>query len=178
MKKSRISNKILVFVIAAMLVVGLSSFSFAATSLRKVNYAGSGNVEIYLAKKTSYGNMKVTAKDNEGVSYQTKITSKSKSGLKFKIYNYKTGRAYKLVISGYKGGNINASMSIISKKKAISTAKRKAKSLGATKFNNVNAESTVYRNTGAWRVSFDSNGSKYMYLISQQTGMVLGGGKK
>lgn len=178
MKKFRVSKLILIFVIIATIIIGSSSISFA-TTVSKVNYLGSGKVEVSFANKTSYKkSVKVKAKDNKGKTYQVKISNKKDKKLKFKIYGFKAGRSYKLTISGLKDGSVSTSFKTISKNKAISTAKKKAKKLGATSFTDVSGEGTTYRGIGAWRISFESNGSSYMYLISQQSGMVLGGGKK
>ena len=178
MKRFRISKLILIFVIIATLVIGSSSISFAATSVKKVNYLGGGQVEISFASKTTYKSLKISITDNAGTSYKSKVSSKSSNKVSFKIYNYKTGKNYRVEISGLKNGNASASFQIISQKKAISIAKKKAKILGATKFNNVEAESTKYRGTAVWKVTFDSNGANYTYHIQQQTGKVLRGEKK
>ena len=173
MKKFRVSKILLIFVIVAALVIGSSSISFA-TTVRKVSYLGSGNVDISFANKTSYkNNLRVAVKDTTGKVYQAKISSKKDTKLRIKIYVIKLGRKYKVTISGLKDGETYASFNTVSKKKAISIAKNKAEKLGAKSFNDVAAENTAYRNIGAWRITFDSNGSKYMYLISQQTGLVL-----
>ena len=178
MKKFRVSKLILIFVIIATMIIGSSSISFA-TTVSDINYLGSGKVEVNFASKTSYkSSLKVSAKDNKGKTYQVKINSKKDKLLRFKIYGIKLGRKYKVTISGLKDGSASKSFETISKNKAISVAKKKAKKFGATSFTNVVGESTAYRGFGAWRISFESNGSSYMYLISQQSGMVLGGGKK
>lgn len=178
MKKFRVSKLILIFMIIATLIIGSSSISFA-TTVSKVNYLGSGKVEVSFASKTAYkSNVKVAAKDNKGMTYQVKINSKKDKALKFKIYGFKTGRSFKITISGLKDGSAATSFKTITKNKAISMAKKKAKNLGATSFTDVVGESTTYRGVGAWRISFESNGASYMYLISQQKGMILGGGKK
>ena len=173
MEKFRISRMVLIFVIVATLIIGSSSFSFAGTDVEGINYTGSGNVTITFINETKYDDIKITVKDNKGKFYQNKITKKSTKGISFRILNYATGKVYKISVEGYRDGKANTSMKIISKKTAISTAKRKAKILGATEFSKVNAVGTTYKSTAVWRVTFTSNGSGYTYHIQQQTGNVL-----
>lgn len=178
MRKFRVSKIMLIFVIIATLVVGSSSISFAATTVSKVSYRGSGNVEVTFSKSTTYSNLKISVTDNKGSSYSTKVNSKSSKKLSFKIYSCKTGRRYKVKISGLKDGTATTSFQIISKKKAIAIAKKRAKKLGASVFSNVKAKSTTYRSTPVWKVTFESKGYKYTFHISQQTGFVLRWEKK
>lgn len=175
MKKSGIFRLSLILVIVATLFICASSISFAATSIKNLNYKGGGKVEVTFASKVTYNKPKVTITDNNGNSYKTSITSKTSTLLKFKINNYKTGKSYKVVISGLKSGNAIKSFKIVSRKTAIDIAKRTAKKSPwkATGFTNVEAISTTYKSTAVWKVSFTSNGSAYTYWITQQSGKIL-----
>ena len=177
MKKSRFIRSRLIVMIVAILVICSSAFSYAGTSISRVNYKGSGKVEITFSEKVTYDNPKVSVKDNSSKSYNTKITSKSKTMIKFTIAGCKAGKTYKVTISGIKSGTASKTFKIITKNTAVSMAKKKAKKLGATSFSNLSAQSTTYKNTAVWKVSFDSAGYSYTYHISQQ-GMVLRSDKK
>ena len=174
MKKSVKFRLSLILIVIATVFICASSISFAATSVKKVNYKGGGKVEISFASKVSYSSPKVAITDNNGTPYGASITKKTSSTLYFKISKYKTGKTYKVTISGIKSGGVVTSFKIVSKKAAIATAKKKAKSTwGAKGYANVEAESTTYKSTGVWKVSFASGGFNYTYWISQQTGNLL-----
>ena len=179
MKKSGIFRLSLILVVIATLFICASSISFAATSVKRVNYKGGGKVEITFASKVTYSSPKVAVKDNNGTSYSASITKKGSTSLSLKISKYKTGKTYKVSISGIKSGGVVTSFKIVSKKTAIATAKRRAKSSwGAKGFSNVEGESTTYKSTAVWKITFASGGFNYTYWISQQTGSILRSDRK
>ena len=174
MKRSGKFRLSLILIVIATVFICESSISFAATSVKKVNYKGGGKVEISFVSKVTYSSPKVAVTDNDGTAYSTGIVKKGSTSLQFKISKYKTGKIYKVKISGIKSGGVVASFKIVSKKAAIATAKGKAKSTwGAKGYSNVEAIGTTYKSTGVWKVSFAAGGFNYTYWISQQTGNIL-----
>lgn len=174
MKKSGKFRLSLILIVITTVFICASSISFAATSVKKVNYKGGGKVEISFSSKVTYSSPKVAVTDNNGTTYGASIVKKGSTSLQFKISKYKTGKTYKVKISGIKGGGAVTSFKIVSKKAAIATAKGKAKSTwGAKSFTNIEVESTTYKSTGVWKVSFAAGGFNYTYWISQQTGNLL-----
>lgn len=167
-------STIKVMVIALGLIMAFSVSVFADVSISKINYKGSGKVQVTFSGKVSYNDTKVTIEDNNGVSYDASVMSKDNKNIQFVIKRYKTGRTYTFTISGVSKESFSGSFKIIAKNTAITTAKNTAKKKWkATEFSDVSAKSSTYKGTSVWKVSFKSGNSKYVYMVTQQKGKVI-----
>ena len=163
-----------VLLISAILVIGSVTTVYAA-SISALKYQGKGKVNVTFADSVKYDSVKVTAKDNSGKSYSTTIGKKSSSGMTFTIKGYKTGKTYKVTVSGLSDGDkASKTFKIYSKSEAINIAKKKAKKMGASTFTDVSATGKNYKSTTySWYVTFTSGDYTYKCYVSQQTGKIL-----
>ena len=171
MKQRKITRALIVLMMTVVLVMGAASMSYAV-SISTTRYNGGGVVTVYFSNAVKYNKPSITVKDNIGKSYTTTIGSKNKSSMQFKIGSCKTGKTYKITVSGI-GGSAKCSLKLYSKASAIKMAKAKS---GGTNFKKVVASSTTYNKEGVWKVSFNckNKGTTYKrtYWISQQTNVV------
>lgn len=165
--------RVLGFAIA--LVMVFSVFAFAAdASIKKINYKGAGKVQVVFSDTVSYGDVKVSVKDNSGDTYTATVKSKNSTSMQFIIKNCAVGKTYKFTISGVNKGKVSGNFSIITKKKATTTAKNTAKKKWkAESFTNVTTKSSSYKDTAVWKVSFKSGNFNYTYMVTQQKGKVI-----
>lgn len=174
MRMRKLLGTIKVMVIALALVMAFSVSSFADASITKVNYKGSGKVQVTFENKVSYGDIKVSVTDNNGDKYTATVKSKNETSLVFVIKSYKAGKTYKFTISGVDKGKVSSSFKIIAKKTATNTAKNTAKKKWkAESFSDVTTKGSTYKGTSVWKVTFKSGNFNYTYMISQQKGKVL-----
>lgn len=76
----------------------------AAAAIKKVEYEGSGYVEVDFKKNVKYKNAKVSVVDSDGKSYKVSIKEKDKDDLTFKVSSIAAGKTYGFVISGVRAG--------------------------------------------------------------------------
>ena len=94
----------------ALLLVVVSLFTAAvpamaaAAAIEKVEYDGSGRVEVEWRRNVQYKSAKVTVKDEDGKSYTAKIREKDKDDLTFKVSSIAPGKSYSFTISGVRAG--------------------------------------------------------------------------
>lgn len=174
MKQRGFFRTIIVLIMTASLLLVGTSIAFAAASPKSITYNGSGRVTVNFKSKVTYDDVAITIKDNSGKKYSTSIKKKSATSIQFLIEGYKTGKTYKVSVSGIGGGTVAGSFKIYSKSKAISIAKSTAKKdWAAKKYQNVKAKSSIYRKKSIWKVTFQSGDHSYTYMVAQQTGKVI-----
>ena len=172
--KTRRFRMLTVLLISAILVIGSVATVYAA-SISSLKYQGKGKVSITFADSVKYDSVKVTAKDNSGKSYSVTGIKTSATGITFTIKGYKTGKTYKITVSGFSDGDkASKTFKIYSKSEAINIAKKKAKKMGASTFADVNAKGKNYKSSSyCWYVTFTSGEYSYKCYVSQQTGKIL-----
>lgn len=89
--------------VAALLLSAVPAFA-ASASIRKVEYEGSGKVEVEFKKDVQYKSAKVKVWDEDGKSYTAKIREKDEEDLTFKVSSIAAGKEYKFTISGVRAG--------------------------------------------------------------------------
>ena len=94
---SIILSVVVVFLFAAQMKV------LAATpKIDNVKNLGNGRIKVEFLGKVNYKNVKVTVKDTAGKKYKERNIKKDSKGIRFNIRKYKTGKTYKITISGVK----------------------------------------------------------------------------
>lgn len=89
--------------VAALLLSAVPAFA-ASASIRKVEYEGSGKVEVEFKKDVQYKSAKVKVWDEDGKSYTARIREKDEEDLTFKVSSIAAGKEYKFTISGVRAG--------------------------------------------------------------------------
>jgi len=93
-------------ILLALLVLSINTLPAmaAAAAIKKVEYEGSGYVEVDFKKNVQYKNAKVSVKDTDGKTYKVSIREKDSDDLTFKVSSIAAGKTYGFVISGVRSG--------------------------------------------------------------------------
>ena len=113
---------------AALLLSAVPAFA-ASASIRKVEYEGSGKVEVEFKKDVQYKSAKVKVTDSDGKSYTAKISDKDEDDLTFKVSSIAAGKTYKFTISGVRAGRSGSYGSVSGSFKTPSAKKVSIRSL-------------------------------------------------
>ena len=113
---------------AALLLSAVPAFA-ASASIRKVEYEGSGKVEVEFKKDVQYKSAKVKVTDSDGKSYTAKISDKDEDDLTFKVSSIAAGKTYKFTISGVRAGRSGSYGSVSGSFKTPSPKKVSIRSL-------------------------------------------------
>lgn len=89
--------------VAALLLSAVPAFA-ASASIRKIEYEGSGKVEVEFKQDVQYKSAKVKVWDEDGKSYSARIRDKDEDDLSFKVSSIAAGKEYKFTISGVRAG--------------------------------------------------------------------------
>lgn len=173
-------------VLAMLLTVGATP-TFAASGapgVEDVEYKGKGVVEVDFYGDVKYKRAKITVKDNKGKKYKARILKRDDDDIKFKIKKYKTGRNYKITISGVKKigakkyGKVRTKVKINKAGKYITAAKAKAialqnAGLTASQVYGMRVEKDYDDGRYVYEVEFKYGWYEYSYEIHATTGRIL-----
>lgn len=95
-------KKIIAVIIAAIMLLGITPAFADAPAIEKIEYEGSGRVEVDFSGSVKYKNCKVKVTDENGTAYSARITDRDSDEISFKVANIKAGTTYRVVISGVK----------------------------------------------------------------------------
>lgn len=176
-----------------MLMSTAMSVSAAAPTIEDIEHKGSGRMEVEFYGKVVYKNAKVSVKDTAGRTYKVKNIRKDNDEVKFTISGFKTGRTYKITISGVKRRGTSAygkrtgkitipapkkKAPAIAGSKAVTLAKNHAaKAWKAGSFWDVDVEKDRYAGQSVWEVDFNGKirGVRYEfeYKVAVNGGKIL-----
>ena len=88
---------------AALLLSAVPAFA-ASAAIRRIEYEGSGRVEVEFKRDVQYKSAKVKVWDEDGKSYSVKISERDEEDLTFKVSSIAAGKEYKFTISGVRAG--------------------------------------------------------------------------